>query len=488
MGRLRALLALCLFAAALAADADCIANGHYTIAATADGMNGTRYPYTEDLTDDSRDLPVGSGVVVRFDEHGGWTKLQTGCANSGERNVAASGPVHLQLRASFRIDADPAPVVPPAARYEVQLRLGRSDTDPAPIVAASEIRRIGSRFARSDRFAATIQDVPAGSYVYSMWIRLLDGDASSRFNVSLQWLTAQGTPNVYPSARSVAAADDLVGPAWTAAGQPIAIDNILPIDASLQSTFTVVEAPAGTVLMAGISLDDASSGGRFCVVAAPDPALQPDGFTIFDQMAAIPPGHHTLRVWMRTADGIARLRGVRLEEVGFPRSSIRPPIGSVQDAFDATPMRAEAAGSAEQPPSMSPVCGRWTKLLEFTMEPLSGSVSWLLSGFVEILGSEVSGSGQVGIQVTHREQQKTEPFEWFDAATDMGMFEFQASPGGDGISFYGDASKWGAYNDGAHVSLWIRRIECNGAPAGGAFIVGRRWLSIKLLPSEGRHL
>ena len=71
----------------------------------------------------------------------------------------------------------------------------------------------------------------------------------------------------------------------------------------------------------------------------------------------------------------------------------------------------------------------------------------------------------------------------------MGMFEFQAASVGDGIYIYGDCSKWGNFKRGAHVSLWIRRIEgCNNAPFGGPFRVGKRWLSIKLLPSEGPHL
>jgi hypothetical protein len=124
-----------------------------------------------------------------------------------------------------------------------------------------------------------------------------------------------------------------------------------------------------------------------------------------------------------------------------------------------------------------------------TLEPSGGPLSWTFEGFVEILGADVSGYGQLGIDVTHRERDRSDPSREVDYATDMGMFEFQAAPGRDGIYIFGDCSKWGNFKRGAHVSLWIRRIEgCNNAPFGGPFRVGQRWLSMKLLPSEGPHL
>jgi len=71
----------------------------------------------------------------------------------------------------------------------------------------------------------------------------------------------------------------------------------------------------------------------------------------------------------------------------------------------------------------------------------------------------------------------------------MGMFQFQLGPQHDGISFYGDCSKWGNYDQPTKLSLWLRRIEyCAGAPAGGTITVGRRWLGVKLLPSPTPHL
>jgi hypothetical protein len=467
--------------------ADCIDNGHYTIAATTSPLTGGRYPYTEDLTHHLNDKPVGGEVTVAYRADGAWTKLQSGCASFDEKNISAAGPVNLLLRASIHLEyaKQQAPV---GTRYEVQLRIGRTADDPQPFVAIDEERRLDGRYPQSIRFAAIARDLPAGNWIYSMWMRIIDGPPSNQITLDLQWITAQGVPNVYPAALTRSTGDVIVGTTWTDAAPPIEIDSRYDIDAILQSSFTIADASADAgQIEISFAADAQQPGSRYGVIALP--SMFPDRAVVFDHADALQDGRHTIQLRMRATKGEVRLRDVRAECVSFPRRLMRPEIIPLQIGYDTQPFVATPADGDAQPASMSPVCGRWTKLLDMTLEPSGGPLSWTFEGFVEILGADVSGYGQLGIDVTHRERDRSDPSREIDYATDMGMFEFQAAPGRDGIYIFGDCSKWGNFKRGAHVSLWIRRIEgCNNAPFGGPFRVGQRWLSMKLLPSEGPHL
>lgn len=467
--------------------ADCIDNGHYTVAGGAQ-LAGTRYPYTEDLVHHAGDVPVGDGVVVEYHDDLRWTKIQSGCAAFGEYNVAASTPVNLLLRASFRIAYMPRESAPPpGTRYEVELRVGTSAADDHPRVAASEQRVLGDSYPRSERFAATLQDLPAGSYVYSFWFRLLDGPAANRVTLQLQWLTAQGVPNLFPSERRVAAFDDVVGEQWTPVGLALRFRAPSAVDAVLQSSYVVAEGARGTTLTFGWLVDAVDPGARVATVATP--AYLSSSDVAFDTAAALEPGEHVVQLYARSTGGAVRLQRVVTELVSFPAERARPLIPPLAEAEASEPLVVTTAGSSDQPPSMSSVCGRWTKLLAFELPPADGNFSWTLSGYLEILASEPSGYVNVGIEAEHEESEPDDPSVPLHAHTDMGMFELQLQPGHDGVFFYGDCSKWGNGRVGNRISLWLRRIEgCNDAPFGGTVVVGRRWLAMKLLPSEGPHL
>src|ERR1043165_3918061 len=147
----RLALAASLFLAAPPRVADCIGNGHYTIVASAQPQRGTRFPYTEDLVHHLDDRPVGARMVVNYTPDLHWVKIQSGCAECAEQNVSASAPVNLLLRASLRISFSPRPTAPLDARYEIQLRLGKSADDPAPLIDATELRHVGPRIPQLGR-------------------------------------------------------------------------------------------------------------------------------------------------------------------------------------------------------------------------------------------------------------------------------------------------------------------------------------------------
>jgi len=484
--RLRSFVFLAAALLAPASFGDCIDNGHYTIVSVANPMMGTRFPYTEDLVHHTTDRPVGDQITVAYRDDLRWTKIQSGCASFGEYNVSASTPVNLLLRASLRFAYERTPAAPPETRYEVQLRLGQSANDPDARIAATETGHLGV-LPRSERFAATLQDLPAGNYVYSFWFRLLDGSVENRVTLQLQWISAQGAPNTYPSERRVAAADDLVTAQWKRVGVALQFRNRRPMDVVMQSSYVVADAPDGASLTFGWYLDDNDAGDRLGTVATP--AYLPSSGLAIDDLADVPAGEHILQLYAKSSGGAVRLQRVVTEMIAFPVALARPLIPPMAEVTRVEPLVVTTGGSAEQPVSLSTVCGRWTKILELDLVPSPDNFSWTLSGYVEVLGGEGPGYAQVAMQAEHMESTPADPDHLFNANTDMGMFEVQVRPGHDGVFIFGDCSKWGNALFGNHVSLWLRRIEgCNDAQFGGTIVVGRRWLAMKLLPSEGPHL
>jgi hypothetical protein len=427
--------------------ADCIANGHYTLAASA-------FPYTEDLTRPSS-TPLASGMWVS--DGNDWTLVQTAC--SEQTNVNALVDVALLVRASFHITKTTAA---PNALFDVQLRV-----DGEPI--ATHARRVGDQFPRSYRFGGSVQKLPAGNHLLTMWVRMRDPGA---ILVGLQWITAQGAPASNGGSR-VAAEKLTLTRDWTMIGAPMPLNTIRAVDLALQASFTIERADAP--LTFAWALDDEAPDARTGFVSAP--LVQPEGATIFDHRAWVDRGPHTVQLWGRTNGSDAELEAITIDMVGFPREMARSTITPLVESAADNTIIATTAGDTEQPIAMSSDCGRWTKILDFDLPPDRNNRSWSLDGFVELLGRDISGYGELGIEVDSG-----------DAHTDVGRFELQIEQQHEGFYFYGDCSKW-APGDATHVSLWIRRIEgCGLAPLGGSFVIGRRWLAVKLLPSQTPHL
>src|SRR6185436_11361429 len=331
-----------------------------------------------------------------------------------------------------------------------------------------------------------VRDLPPGNYVYSMWMRLLDGPEANGIAVDLQWLTAQGVPRDYPAAESVSDAID-VGEAWTRVGEAMTLDARWPVDVAIQSSFRVDGTEGASKLEIAFTLDDETIG-EHGIVAIPE--LLPEGMVAFDDKRGLSAERHRIQLWMRSDAGVARLGAARANAVSLPLRLPYLHIIPMQRASASDPVVVTVEGDPVQPAAMSPVCGAWAKVLQFELPPSPGNAdySWTIDGFVEIAGFDVSGYGQIGAEIQHRRAGAKPGSDDFDNATDIGMYEFQARPGGDGFYFYGDCSKWGN-EAGTRVSLWVRRMQgCGDGPLTGQLVVGKRWLAIKLLPSLGPHL
>jgi hypothetical protein len=463
-----ALAVFVVFLLAAAASAACLSNGHYTMVASPAPLAGTEYPYTEDLASRPDQLPIGDGLVVAYHDDLRWTKIQTGCADSGEQNVIASADVNLLLRASFDFAYASRDTAADGTRYEVQLRLDDR-------VVLDEVHPLAAPYPRSQRFGTVVRDVAAGAHRYSMWLRLLDGPDTNRVTLGLQWITAQGVPRMYPSAHGGIAQQHVTG-AWTPLTEEMPLAAFQALDLAFVSSMRIDRADANAKLRIAWSLDRRRIAGRELELASTG--------TLFDQRPRVMPGIHTLRLWARTTSGTVDIANVRAEAIAFPR--MRGRVVPLMEVRDETPVEVTGLGDAAQPETMVPICGRWTKLLDFDTHPSDGDFSWLLHGYVELSRAIGTGYIQIGIQAV-RSQSDPDSHGGIER-TDMGILQAQVDPNGDGVSFYGDCSAWGN-TGGTHMSLWIRMIEgCNDAPSGGTLTVGSRWVAIKLFPSSNIHL
>jgi hypothetical protein len=308
-----------------------------------------------------------------------------------------------------------------------------------------------------------------------MWLRLLDGPDANRVTLGLQWITAQGVPRGYPTAHGGVARQH-VTETWTALTGELPLVALQSLDLALVSSMTVDRADPDAKLLVAWSVDRRRIATRELELA--------ETGTLFDQRPRVTRGIHTLRLWARTTRGTIDVSGARGEAIAFPR--LRGRVVPMLEVRDDTPVEVTGLGDAVQPETMVPICGRWTKLLDFDTRPADGDFSWLLHGYVELSRAVGNGYIQIGMQAV-RSQPDPDSHGGIER-TDMGILQAQVDANGAGVSFYGDCSAWGN-TGGTHMSLWIRLIEgCNDAPFGGTLGVGTRWIAIKLFPSSNVHL
>lgn len=468
---------------------DCGANGHTSTVTTASPITGVSYPYSEDIShpavgSGSASTPFGD-VTVTYNSSLDWTEVQTGCAYVSEKNVNSSGAFNLLLRAQPTVVSATASS---GARFEIQLRLATSTTDTNPVIASWELRRLKGTYPQAEHVGGTLQNVAAGTYVYSMWIRMLDSGSATFSNA---WTTAQGVPNSYPSARSVASSDSTVTTTWAAVGPQLSFTSSTALDLALGGAFQVVSGTSPSNLLIGYSLDGASSGNQYGDYAIP--SNTPLGYNVFDHRKNVASGSHTLQMWMKTTTGTATVRYATAEFVSFPVTSSSPLLGAMNESGVLTnTVHITNSGSSPAPAGLNQSCGNWTEVMSFDVPAVTGDVNWIYEGFVQYLGN-VSGStrGELAIENTHW---NLDAFgnKVLDAAGDHGVSAIQATAGEDGIYFYGDAMRWGSGNGGNTIKLWMRRI--NGCASGVTnnstdnFDIGRRWLSVKQTPFQGCYL
>jgi hypothetical protein len=498
---------------------NCFTNGHFGICGTPRPLTGVHYPYTEDIAT-STFAPVGF-VTVSFDPALPWTKIQSGCTFFGECNVNGVAPFNLSVRCSPSISVLPPankPNAPVGSRYEIKVTLAKSLTDPNPIVILQQLRRMRGVYPQSDKFGGTLTNVPAGNYVCSMWCRLLD---PGNITFDYQWLNAQGFPASFPA--GVVSGGPMTLPnKWTAVGNLMPFTVTQPLDLTINASFQLStpsghnagaddtaggqssdddqgdnaqgggsgSGTSGDVVQIGFSLDGQSSGNHFGSLAIPSQSGLPLGFTAFDHSINVQPGSHTLQMFMRTQKKpiqmdswtVGFLSLANTDSTGFatlPGGEIAT-ITPMLSASASFPVTVSSTTTGPQPMGENPAIGLWTPLLEIDMPPQAGPYSWMLEGYLQFLGN-LTGT-QLGELMIEAVIPSLDP----PLNIDVGRTSICITNYLDGVYFHGDANKWGNTPPN-RLRLWAHQLTAWGN-VGGKFDVGKRWFTVKLVPSDGPNM
>jgi hypothetical protein len=422
---------------------------------------GSLFPYSEDITP-SVNEPIRD-IVVRKDD--GWTVLQSGCVGNNYDNVLSGGNANLRLLGYLRIDDATAA---PGAQFEVQFLI---DGQPRGWYR----RAFQGLLPQGDHFNAVVPLLARGSHRFEIQVRL-DDDGSLTFGQ--QVTTSIGVPSNYPALSQTNKRQFVVTGRWQQASDTVVFDNDSGgfIDLMAQAYFQFDEGTPGDQISVGFSIDGQHSAHTSDVAAPP---FYPDGINVFDHIAGVPPGRHTLAFWLVDRNGRRlTVSNRQIEMISFPAgtNSDRPDQPLLADAIATEPVFV-STDATDQPPfqgEISQMCGGWTKVLEYTMPPSAGGFNYTGDGFVELLGTADGRTTEADIAI--------EAIAWDGGESDMHWVHFSVPPGRSQIYIYADSLGWD--DAGETIRLWMRTSTCNHS-SGAAFTVGKRYLALKLVPVDG---
>jgi hypothetical protein len=518
----------------------CGANGHTSFFANA-------YPYTEtilnkhdkDLTRDLCDprhydydsipepMPTISGST--------WVKIAEGCQKIGKINLSPNVPVNLLLRASANVSSSTAGT---NLRYEVRLVVSRQTLQSLPDLPAADvlmsrtaIKRVNSSIPQQDTVEGTLRNVPAGDWRYSMWARMIDtGSITFHYN----WISAQGVPAVYPgdtfdvSSVTIPAAETTSGGSvvpgpWLDVGSPIQITNELDLDLAINASLDILcstganaantdadctTSQDGTFLDVWFTVNQPFQPGitRTGAIGSQAGDTLPLTVTMYDHVAGVLAGTHTLQMKVRNrrASGV-RLRSPHISYVSFPyaqqgftNTALMPTVRE----FNIRPMNEISDVASEISPNFNTKltrdeCGLFAQILgplsidDLSPDNVENGGTYLLDAFVELKNPGVQGIyGEVFIEVQHTDPPDVmHPMGKIEDPIDAGRGPIRITPDWSGFYVHGDIGAWGLKRNNTY-RLWFRQISCNVSfpdappyPTSNAIRIGRRWMSIKTLPT-----
>lgn len=418
---------------------------------------GSTFPYSEDNA-------AGNPIVLSRDS--GWTLLQSGCADNGRVNVMAGAAVNLRVAAYLRIDAATAA---PGAHYEVQFLV-----DGNPV--GWYVRAYRGLIPQGDHFNAVLPNLAAGDHTLELRARLNDpGTLTFTHEVT----TSIGAPIVHPAFSQANASRLTIGGTWQQASDTITFtnDSSGDIDVMPQAYVQIDAAAAGDHLSFGFSLDGNHSEHTSDIGA---PAHVPDGINVFDAIANVPPGTHTLSFWVIDRDGgTFEIRNRQIEMISFPsaENNGRSDHPLLTAAIATAPVDVDAS-SVEHPNfkgTGSTDGGGWTKILEVGMPPTGGYFNYTGDAFVELLGTKDDApptAADIAIELVSPDGGISDA-HWVSLSVPRGRGE---------VYIFADSLGW-SDTYGETVRLWMRPRTDIGS--GSAFRVGKRYLALKLVPVDG---
>lgn len=441
---------------------------------TCGGSNGhnltenSLYPFSEDIST-TTSAPIGDPVTI-YGPTSDWTIVQTGCQamSPSQTNIVAGGSFNARLLGYLRIDATSVSL---GAQYEVQFLVDG-------VAHGWYVRAYQGMLPQGDHFNVAVANLSSGNHVFQIQARLL---GSGWITFGQQYITSIGAPSSYPAVSESNPNEFTVNGTWQQASDTITFSNTEPIDIFPQAYFQMDSGTAGDWMSFGFSLDGATSVHTSDFAAPP---YYRDGINVFDHLINVPavtPGtNHTLSFWLIDRNGnTMNIRNRQIELVAFPAASAVSSDPIMKDGIDTTQITVDSSNPTQPQPTsnINDGCGGWTQLLEFTIPAVSGNFNWTGDGFVELLGRQSGDWSDTQAQLA------IELVTGTGVGTDVHWVQLSVPQNRGEVYFYADAMLWGN-GSGQTARLWMRKTSGCGGTA-GAFNVGKRYLALKLVPTDG---
>lgn len=434
---------------------------------------GSWFPFSEDIG--------GNNIVLS--QASGWTVLESGCLDNSKNNLMPGTPVNARLLGYLRIEAATAA---PGAHYEVQFLIDG-------IAIGSYLRAYRGLTPQGDHFNATMPYLSAGNHIFEIQAKL---DDPGTITLSQEFTTSIGSPFSYPAfSQSNPDAFTVTG-TWQQASDTVTFLNNTgtTIDIMPQAYFQMNSGTYGHKISFGFSLDGQNSQ-RTSDIGAPQ--YYADGVNVFDHIANVSPGQHTLSFWLIDRDGgTMNISNRQIEMISFPAATnngrsdspllvdaIVDPGVCLPPTYNApTYVNASSLDHPNFPGTGNTIGGGWTNILEFPIPATPGLFNYTGEGYVELLGTDggPATAADIAIEVI--------PADNPSHPTDMHWVSLSvpSAPAGNcgvqrsEVYFFADSLGWS--DAGETVRLWMRpRTDIS---TGSTFKVGKRYLALKLVPVD----
>jgi hypothetical protein len=430
------------------------------------------FPYGED---------IGSGAVVQYvSPSGDYSHQITSTCSSLAGNLNAAQAANVLLRAYLRIDST---TLPDGALYAIQLQVDG-------VEHGWYSRRVNvAAIPYGEYFEGTIQNLAAGSHVFGMAVSVFVPGA---LTIGQTWITTQGSPSYYPSAKDVLSPQQPINTGWSQISRTLTFTNSSSLDVAIQGYFQIDSANAAENIWVGVSLDGAQIPASRQRMLGINTTL-PTGFNILDYLSNVPPGNHSLSLYAHTTSASAALELAQLEFVSFPTNASFA-SGYPGGTSASVPLTVRSDTTATPGGSILNPLNGWTKLLEYDIPPVLKATNWTLEGYIQFLGAADGlplslPSGQVAFEALIPAGctpnlllcPNQDPSCY---AVDLGYVYTAIPSGRAGLFLFGDGMLIGT-NVGARLRLWIRSSGCPAGSDPCGVVVGNRDMTLRLTPFEG---
>lgn len=438
---------------------DCRKQGHHAI-------KDSIYPYSEDIAGDTT-TPIGNVTVSG--PNGPWTIVSTGCADASvARNnlyTAAGANFNLRMLAYLQIGAT---TVAPGGQYEVQFLIDGA-------AYGWFVRAYRGMLPQGDHFGSVATNIPGGTHRFEVQVRLL---AAGTMTFKQQFTTSMGAPTSFPYFSDTAAPAMNIDGTWRRVTNEVTFSNSAAVD--LYPIAYLQWNPGSTpndLITVKFMLDGAEPP-RNSDVAVP-PYLR-DGVHIFDHFTNVPAGTHSISLW--AVNSVNRAASVSFRTIAlasYPAASAHPSNPILRDGIAFGALTINPSIPSSEQPAFGQGCGYWTKILEFDVPAVSGAFNWTGEGYVRLLGNRTGDWSTTRVELAI-EATTLGPSP---AVSDMHWVAISAPNNRGQVYFYADSLLWGN-GYGQKIKLWMRKVAGCGYST-GTFDIGRRYLSLKLVPTDG---